>query len=143
MPTSAPSVTVENVNGHKSILTQLTIIPGASNTMRNIKSHSTEDAALLAALHEGQLVECRLFSLNNIMYYVTNDSIERGAERLRGDKNTLFRGEYWENRIQALKARFGDKQLSMGIDYRYIQESFVDIDERLKALDDTGYFHQP
>lgn len=129
-----PGTTVEIRNGISSILTTLTISPGSASSMANVTSQSSELAILLAALHEGQTVMCRLFSIHNIMYYATKESVARGLARLQALDDARYRGEYFERKLAEINMKFIDGMLAMSIDLRYIQESNVDINARLEML---------
>lgn len=138
MNTTTPIATMQPCNGYKSCLTQLTIAPGTMTSMRNVACYSSDEVAIFIGLFEGQTVNMRLFSLSNIMFYVTTEQIEAAAEKARATKEPWFSGEHFEKRVEKFKEKFGEGKLSMSINARFIVESRDDMQARILSVGMTG-----
>ena len=131
-----PPIQLEVCNKHTSIVTPLTISPGAASIMRSTGRYS-EQACMLVALHEGRQVTCRLFSRENIMFYTTKDSILAGVIKNESGKQLpepYARHLDVDGVVNRLIERYATENLPLSIELRFIQESLLDIDSRLFFL---------
>ena len=131
-----PPIQLEVRNNQPSIITPLTILPGAASSMRSTGRYS-EQACMLVALHEGRTVNCRLFSRNNIMFYATKDSILAGL--IQGDSIKQLPAPFSrygdvDGAVNRLIETYATPELPLSIELRFIKESLVDLDSRLFFL---------
>lgn len=136
------NTTISFSNGHPSVITELTIKPGVISLLLSVANRSrpsppSPDAELLFRLMAGQRVKMRLFSAQNIMFYVTTAQLDDAVNRAKATWESCYQGMLSAERLAALYEKFGDERLPMSIQSFYISESMADIQSRLKPLNDA------
>lgn len=122
-------------HGHPTIVTTLTINPGVMSSLLNCKSTPpSADAELLFRLMKGKMVTMRLYSAQNIMFYVTTEQLDAAVAEARDSWDRCYLSLLSPERLSELYNKFADGKMAMSIQSFNIVESLDDIHERLKLI---------